>query len=143
MKNIHFVHISNDRFSFLWQDREKFQVLIHWKSLQRKKQMLKKRVVVCMECIPNLHFRIQGSRFLLVASAFILTTQSQIFWQTSNKSVLLFEISFVHIRKKSKMPLCPLWTYDPMIKNHCVISCCLWILRGFIWNFLFFPHIFI
>lgn len=53
-----------------------------------------------MKSIPGMHSRIQGSRFLLVACGFILTTQTQIYWLTSNKSVLLFEISLLHVREK-------------------------------------------
>lgn len=50
-----------------------------------------------MDYIPNMLSRIPDSR--LVACGFILVTQSLIYWLTSNKSVLLFEISLLQIEK--------------------------------------------
>lgn len=93
--------------------------------------------------IPNMHSRIQGSRLLLVACGFILTTQSLIYWLTSNKSVMFFEISLLHVKKKqnTSMSFVKLRSND---QNHCIIAAVYrysGVLFGFF--FWFFSHIFL
>lgn len=145
MKNIHFDHISNYSF-FHPMKRHREISSINSLEIFTEKEANAEESSGSMGCIPNMVSRIQDSRFLLVACGLILMTQSLIYWLTSNKSVPLFEISLLHIKKKKKqntsMSFVKLRSDD---QNHCIIRCCLWILGHFIWIFcfLFFSHIYL
>lgn len=108
MKNTHFVHISNDSF-FHPMMRHREISSINSLEIFTEKEANAEEKSSSMDCLPNMLSRMQDSRFLLVICGFILMTQSLIYWLTSNKSVLLFETSLLHIKKeKSKTPPCSL-----------------------------------